>query len=65
MGLATDYCVKYSAFDAVGLGFDVHVIIDACRGVELHSGDIARSLHEMQTAGIKFLEGRHNLPAIQ
>jgi nicotinamidase/pyrazinamidase len=35
LGLATDYCVKFTALDAVGLGFRTHLIADACRGVEL------------------------------
>jgi nicotinamidase/pyrazinamidase len=39
-GLATDYCVKYTALDAVQLGFEAYVIRDACRGVNLqeHGG---------------------------
>lgn len=56
MGLATDYCVKYSALDAVHDGFNVHVITDACRGVELNAGDIARALKEMQTAGVELVQ---------
>jgi len=55
MGLATDYCVKFSALDAKALGFNVSVIEDACRGVELNKGDTAKSLHEMQAAGIKLI----------
>lgn len=55
MGLATDYCVKFSALDAKELGFNVYVIEDACRGVELKTGDIAKSLDEMQKAGIKLI----------
>lgn len=55
MGLATDYCVKYSALDARKLGFNVHVIVDACRGVELNAGDVERSLDEMQSAGVKLV----------
>jgi nicotinamidase/pyrazinamidase len=53
MGLATDYCVKYSCLDAVHLGFDVYVIEDACRGVELSPGDIKKALDLMQQAGVK------------
>ena len=34
-GLATDYCVKATALDAVGLGFKTYLVEDACRGVEL------------------------------
>lgn len=53
MGLATDYCVKYSCRDAVKLGFDVHVIEDACRGVELKVGDVAAAFKEMREEGVK------------
>lgn len=50
-GLATDYCVKYSVLDAVGLGFKSFVITDACRGVNLKPGDSAQALEEMERAG--------------
>lgn len=53
LGLATDYCVKYSAHDAVKLGFNVFVIEDACRGVELQSGDVGNAIAEMRAAGVK------------
>ena len=51
-GLATDYCVRYSAVDAARLGFEVRVIGDACRGVDLPDGNIARALEQMRAAGI-------------
>lgn len=54
-GLATDYCVRYSALDSVRLGFDTTVITDACRGVELNPGDIDRALDDMKLAGVKFV----------
>ena len=50
-GLATDYCVKWTALDALSLGFATTVISDACRGVELQGGDCARALAEVQAAG--------------
>lgn len=53
MGLATDYCVKYSCLDAAQMDFNVYVIEDACRGVELTSGDISAALNEIEQAGIK------------
>lgn len=53
MGLATDYCVKYSCLDAVELGFNVYVIEDACRGVELTPGDISDALNKIEQAGVK------------
>ena len=56
MGLALDYCVKYSALDARHLGFNTHVILDGCRGIELESGDIDRALNEMKSAGAVLLK---------
>lgn len=56
LGLATDYCVKYSALDAVKLGFRTHVIEDGCRGVELKPGDVAAALDEMQRAGVEIIQ---------
>lgn len=58
MGLATDYCVKYSCLDAVKLGFNVHVIQDACRGVELKPGDVANALRDMEDAGVKMVKAK-------
>ena len=54
-GLATDYCVKYSALDALSLGFNVYVVTDACRGVELKAGDVERALREISEAGAKLV----------
>jgi nicotinamidase/pyrazinamidase len=56
MGLALDYCVKYSALDASQLGLNTHVIVDGCRGIELESGDIDRALNEMKRAGATILK---------
>jgi nicotinamidase/pyrazinamidase len=55
MGLATDYCVHDSCMDAIKLGFNVYCIEDACRGVGLNEGDVARALQQMQTAGVKLI----------
>jgi len=52
LGLATDYCVKFSALDAVDLGFQTLVIEDGCRAVELRPGDAARAIEEMKAAGV-------------
>lgn len=54
-GLATDYCVKYSALDAKSLGFEVYVIQDACRAVNVEPGDDERALKEMQQVGINII----------
>lgn len=55
LGLATDYCVKYSALDAVHLGFKTHVILDGCRGVELKAGDTKKAVEEMKKGGVEML----------
>jgi nicotinamidase/pyrazinamidase len=60
-GLATDYCVKYTALDAVMLGFDTTVVADACRGVEVSEGDTARAVEEMAAAGVHIVESRQLL----
>ncbi|MDX1906365.1 MAG: bifunctional nicotinamidase/pyrazinamidase [Bacteroidia bacterium] len=53
VGLATDYCVKYTALDAASLGFHTTVVADACRAVNLQPGDDMRALAEMQAAGVR------------
>lgn len=53
MGLATDYCVKFTALDAQDLGFATHLILDGCRGVDLQTGDIDRAVEAMKSAGIR------------
>lgn len=50
-GLATDYCVKATALDALKDGFEVVVLEDAVRAVDLQPGDGARALGEVQQAG--------------
>ena len=55
-GLATDYCVKYTALDAISLGFNVFLVRDAVRGVNLQSGDVDRALQEVAAAGGTILE---------
>ncbi len=54
-GLATDYCVKYTALDAVALGYRTFVIADATRAVNLHPRDFDRALEEMKAAGVKIV----------
>lgn len=53
-GLATDFCVCYSAIDAVKQGFNAFVIEDACRAIDL-DGSLAAAKTDMNTAGVKFL----------
>lgn len=52
-GLATDYCVKATVLDARRLGFEVLVLGDAVRAVEVKPGDGARALEEMRAAGAR------------
>ncbi len=51
-GLALDYCVKFTALDAVHLGFHTTVITAACRAVDLTSGDGDRAVAELRKAGV-------------
>jgi nicotinamidase/pyrazinamidase len=51
VGLATDYCVKETALDALRLGFDTEVLLDACRAVDLEPGDGDRAGEEIREAG--------------
>ena len=52
MGLATDYCVKFTALDARQLGFNTHLLEQACRGVNLKPGDVKKAITEMRRAGV-------------
>ncbi len=56
LGLATDYCVKYTVLDALKLGYQVTVIKDGVRGVNLVPGDSERALVEMVQQGARLLE---------
>lgn len=51
VGLATDYCVKFTVLDALAEGFEVRVITRACRGVNLTPGDVEQALEAMRAAG--------------
>ena len=52
VGLATDYCVKFTALDAVSLGYKTHVIREACMGVNLKPNDTENALNELKKAGV-------------
>ena len=56
LGLALDYCVKYSALDAQQLGLNTRVILDGCRGIGLEPNDVDRALDEMKRVGAILLE---------
>jgi nicotinamidase/pyrazinamidase len=52
VGLATDYCVKATALDAVRLGYEAQVLTDAIGAVDLVPGDGDRALEELASAGV-------------
>jgi nicotinamidase/pyrazinamidase len=52
-GLATDYCVKATALDALKEGFEVVVLEDAVRAVDVNPGDGERAMAEMMAAGAR------------
>lgn len=51
-GLATDFCVFYTAMDARRLGLDVVLLEDACRGIDIDGRSIAAALADMAAAGV-------------
>jgi nicotinamidase/pyrazinamidase len=54
VGLATDFCVAWSAMDAAKLGFKVRVLTSLCRGIDL-DGSMARALDDMRSAGVELV----------
>ena len=54
-GLATDFCVAYSALDAARLGFGVTVLTGACRAIDL-DGSLAAAIAQMQAAGVRLAD---------
>ena len=54
-GLATDFCVAWTALDARKAGFDAFVVEDACRGIDTH-GSLAKAWADMEKAGVKRIQ---------
>jgi nicotinamidase/pyrazinamidase len=54
-GLATDFCVAWSAMDARKAGFDAYVVEDACRGIDTQ-GSLAKAWADMEKAGVKRIQ---------
>lgn len=52
VGLATDFCVRFSAVDAARLGFDVTVVEDCCRAIDL-DGSLSAAIEEMGATGVR------------
>lgn len=55
VGIATDFCVAWSAIDSAHLGFETYVIEDACQGIDLN-GSLAQAWHSMQQAGVQRIQ---------
>jgi nicotinamidase/pyrazinamidase len=62
-GLATDYCVKFTALDAAQRGFKTHFIEDASRGVNLQPNDVRDAIAEMKRAGVTVVQSSEILNA--
>jgi nicotinamidase/pyrazinamidase len=58
MGLATDYCVKFSTLDAIDLGFQAVVIGDGCRAIEAEPGDLEKTIRELLGKGATLTHSR-------
>ncbi len=57
-GLATDYCVYFSAIDAVEAGFDTVVLMDAVRAVDIPAGNLDKALAAMRQKGIRLMQSK-------
>jgi nicotinamidase/pyrazinamidase len=56
MGLATDYCVKFTVLDSIEQGFRTLLVVDGCRAVNLQPGDGAAAIEEMRRSGVRVVE---------
>ncbi len=65
LGLATDYCVKYSVLDALSLGYKTYLIADACRGINLQPDDVQKAIEDMKNQGAEIIQSSHVLPDIE
>jgi nicotinamidase/pyrazinamidase len=61
MGLATDYCVRFSALHALEEGFVTNVILPGCRGVELAPGDSEAAVRDIEAAGANIIRDLNQL----
>ncbi|MBD2805760.1 bifunctional nicotinamidase/pyrazinamidase [Xenorhabdus sp. ZM] len=55
LGIATDYCVKFTVLDALMLGYETYVITEGCRGVNIHADDSKHAFSEMSAKGAKLI----------
>ncbi len=64
VGLATDYCVRYTALDAAFLGYKTTVLSDGVKAVNLQLGDDLKAFSDMKAAGIQVITSREYLTAL-
>jgi nicotinamidase/pyrazinamidase len=64
-GLATDYCVFFSAIDCKKLGFNTIIASDAVRGVDFPAGSVEKAINEMRSAGIGFVPSAELLEGLR
>lgn len=64
-GLATDYCVLFTVLDALRLGYEVRVVAEGVRGVDLRPGDSSRALEQMRAAGASIVMEAEVLQAMK
>ena len=55
IGLATDYCVRFTALDAIELGYATRIVTEGVRGVDLSPGDVDRALAELESKGAELV----------
>ena len=55
-GLATDYCVQFTALDSVQFGFNTFLVEDACRGVNLNPNDVLAAIQSMRKEGVRVVQ---------
>lgn len=58
LGVATDFCVKFTVLDALREGFTATLLEDACRGVDLVAGDVDKAVIDMREAGATISDSR-------
>ena len=58
VGLAADYCVKFTALDGAQNGFKTHVVLDATRAVNMQEGDFDRAMSEMKESGVTMVNSK-------
>ena len=56
VGLATDYCVKFTAIDSTIAGFKTHLVVNGCRAVNLKATDEQEAIAEMSKAGVEIID---------